>query len=367
MSMEKNCVTEKRKVSIEKNRVTKKIKILMEENYGPEKRKVSAEEIIIPEKLIERILVRLDVENLIRCKSVCKSWRSLISHPKFIKTHLNYCSNNNDNPHRRIDRVILPTHCPKPGQKYYIVGYSNGLACINSFHGNEFIVANPWTREERMVQKHLAYNESCWGFGYDPVTNDYKIVFGVKEGKYRTSFQVLSLKSNVWKHIGHVNCTCFLLGELATLCNGALHWLMHREGQENSFIISFDLSKEVFKEIPQPDDARYNPSKEDIPSMYMMVGIKDECLCIWRNDLDDHPNMWIMHKYNVKESWVTLGSNCQRKVEFLEHPSMDKGQVENDISDVTRSTHDTWFFKKCMCVPTTTIMQSLISPHSSGQ
>ncbi|GKE21331.1 hypothetical protein Tco_1432843 [Tanacetum coccineum] len=54
-----------------------------------------------------------------------------------------------------------------------IVGSSNGLVCINSSHGNEFSVANPWTREERMVQKHLASNESCWDFGYDPVINDY--------------------------------------------------------------------------------------------------------------------------------------------------------------------------------------------------
>nr|GEV79727.1 hypothetical protein [Tanacetum cinerariifolium] len=51
----------------------------------------------------------------------------------------------------------------------------------NSSHGNEFSIANPWTREERMTQKHLASNESCWGFAFDPVINDYKIVFGVKE------------------------------------------------------------------------------------------------------------------------------------------------------------------------------------------
>ena len=140
---------------------------------------------------------------------------------------------------------------------------------------------------------------------------------------------------------------------------------MHRECLENSFIIAFDLSKEVFKEITQPDDARYNPNKEDIPSVRMMVGIKDECLCIWRYDLYDLPNMWIMQKYNVKESWVTLGSNCQRNVEFF--PSTDKDKVENDISDIRRSIHDTWFLKKCTYVPTTAIMQSLISPHSSGQ
>ncbi|GKD89272.1 F-box protein CPR1-like protein [Tanacetum coccineum] len=317
--------------------------------------------VILDTNVLIHILVRLDVENLIRCKSVCKSWKSLISDRHFIKAHQDHCFNNNDNGQAMIDQVILRFYYGRVGQKYQIVGSSNGLVCINSSHGNEFSVANPWTREERMAQKHLASNESCWGFGYDPVINDYKIVFGVKEAcMYRTSFQVLSLKSNVWKHIGHVNGIC-PHGELATLCNGALHWLMHHEGQENSSIISFDLSKEVFKEIPQPDDARYNPNKEDIPSLYMMVGIKDECLCIWRNDLYEHPDTWIMRKYIVKESWEPLVSNCQKKDECIRHPDID-------YPDIERLTHDTWFLKKCMCdVPTATIIQSLISPHSSGQ
>ncbi|GJY50589.1 V-type proton ATPase subunit B2 [Tanacetum coccineum] len=288
-----------------------------------------------------KILVRLDVEDLLRCKSVCKSWKTLISDRHFIKAHQNHCFNNNDNGQAMIDQVILPFYYGRVGQKYQIVGSSNGLVCINTFHGNEFSVANPWTREERIVQKHLPSQESCWGFGYDPVTNDYKIVFGVTEGMYQTSFQVLSLKSNVWKHIGHVNGIC-PHGELATLCNGALHWLMDPDDQENSsFIISFDLSKEVFKEIPQPDDARYNnPNKEDIPSMHMMLGIKDECLCIWRTDRSDRPNnTWIMQKYNVKESWEPLGSNFQKTNECIRYSRIG-------VPDIEWSNHDTCVKKR---------------------
>ncbi|MFS7988888.1 putative F-box domain-containing protein [Helianthus anomalus] len=35
--------------------------------------------------VVKQILVQLDVGDLIRCKSVCKSWRSLISSPPFVK------------------------------------------------------------------------------------------------------------------------------------------------------------------------------------------------------------------------------------------------------------------------------------------
>ncbi|MFS7916292.1 putative F-box domain-containing protein [Helianthus anomalus] len=34
--------------------------------------------------LVELILVRLDVKDLIRFKSVCKSWHSLITSPRFV-------------------------------------------------------------------------------------------------------------------------------------------------------------------------------------------------------------------------------------------------------------------------------------------
>ncbi|GJS15686.1 reverse transcriptase domain-containing protein [Tanacetum coccineum] len=98
--------------------------------------------------ICEQILVRLDVEDLIRYKSVCKSWKSLISHPRFVKAHQK----------RQVNLIpyrmgIIPNYLSKYGAEHYMVGSSNGLACINSFDGDEIIVANPWTREERMLQK----------------------------------------------------------------------------------------------------------------------------------------------------------------------------------------------------------------------
>ncbi|GJU45558.1 hypothetical protein Tco_1202824 [Tanacetum coccineum] len=95
-----------------------------------------------------------------------------------------------------------------------MVGSSNGLACINSFDGDEIIVANPWTREERMLQKlTVSPVRSCWGFGYDALTDDYKVVFEAVEDWY--------------------------------LCNGALHWVMYYGSPSNQRLISLDLSKKT--------------------------------------------------------------------------------------------------------------------------
>ncbi|GJY17829.1 patatin-like protein 2 [Tanacetum coccineum] len=70
------------------------------------KRKVSSEE-FIPEEIYEQILVRLDVDDLIRCKSVCKTWKSLISHRHFIKAHQDHCFNNNDNGQTMISQAVV--------------------------------------------------------------------------------------------------------------------------------------------------------------------------------------------------------------------------------------------------------------------
>ncbi|GKD28750.1 F-box protein CPR1 isoform X1, partial [Tanacetum coccineum] len=99
----------------------------MEETCITKKRKVSSQE-FIPEEIYEEILVRLDVEDLIRCKSVCKSWKSLISHRHFIKAHQDYCFNNNNNGQTMISQAVIPIYAVNhPDQKYYIVGSANGL------------------------------------------------------------------------------------------------------------------------------------------------------------------------------------------------------------------------------------------------
>ncbi|GJV68531.1 putative F-box domain-containing protein [Tanacetum coccineum] len=143
-----------------------------------------AVEVVVPQDIIEQILVRADVKALIRFKSVCKSWQSLICDDRFIKAHLNHSYNNDRNNqkmgHRRI--VMSRDNMPYNAQWYYwhtnecnLLGSSNGLVCISTSHG-EVIVANP--------------------------LNDYKVIVGSSSDFHQMSFQVLNLKTNVWKDVG---------------------------------------------------------------------------------------------------------------------------------------------------------------------
>jgi hypothetical protein len=219
--------------------------------------------------LVEDILKRLDVEDLIRCKSVCKPWLSFISSSRFAKFHLNYTYNKDNNDHELgHKRIISPLHRMWPRDTAYIcdfwqiVGSSNGLVCVSPVD-TQVLVTNPSTREVKKLQPPPEFPNICmdreflcWGFGHDSSTDDYKVVMGIKMGKAGTLFQVLSLKLNIWKVVRQVKfkIASSLFG---ILWNGALHWFMKDVNNKQIVLLSFDLSREEFREIPQPDDSRY--------------------------------------------------------------------------------------------------------------
>ncbi|GJX47118.1 putative F-box domain-containing protein [Tanacetum coccineum] len=213
-------------------------------------------EVVVPQDIIEQILVRADVKAVIRFKSVCKSMQSLICDGRFIKAHLNHSYNNDRNNQKMGHRSIVMSrdNMPYNVQWYYsytskrnLIGSSNGLVCISTSHGE--------------------------GFGYDSSTDYYKVIVGSSSDYLRMSFQVLSLKTNVWKDVGKLKYMCANWYNYGILSKGKLHWFMKDQNAKKDVILSFDLSEEKFEEISQPRDFKYEP--------FFHLGIIDECLCIW--------------------------------------------------------------------------------------
>ncbi|GJW44532.1 putative F-box domain-containing protein [Tanacetum coccineum] len=171
----------------------------------------------------EEILMRLQVNDLIRCKSVCKSWYSLISSPRFAKYQLKKKVDNNEIGNTRINSLAATRVCY---DEEYLVGSSNGLVCI-SRNATDFLVVNPSTREVKQLRNPLGeYNSSSAcvsGFGYDSSIDDYKVVIGFfNKCTKKISFQVLTLKSNIWRSVDVESG--YDLGGKGILCNGAIHW-----------------------------------------------------------------------------------------------------------------------------------------------
>ncbi|XP_071687394.1 F-box protein CPR1-like [Rutidosis leptorrhynchoides] len=276
--------------------------------------------------VIEEILERLDPEDLLRCKSVCKSWYNLISSDSFVKAHLkrSYISNREHRFFRiHIDwnSSYITENNNKLWRNFMMVGSCDGLVCISRFE-EELLVANPSTREVIKLPKVPYSNWRCWGFGYDSLTDDFKVVVGFNESKHHMRFQLLSLKSNQWKFAGEGDCLSYRTCSFypyrpypypGVLYDGALHWFMYdtkkkkkKKKKKKIVILSFDISLEEFKEIPQPDDDSYSCDDRT------RLEIFDECLCIY-NSYDIHTNhrqIWVMKNYNC---WQLIPSDYARE------------------------------------------------------
>ncbi|GJV94478.1 F-box/kelch-repeat protein-like protein isoform X1 [Tanacetum coccineum] len=259
--------------------------------------------------VVELILLKSGVKDLLQWKSACKSWYSLISSNRFVKAHLkNMCNDDYELGHKRI---CIMSDFSKERLPWKIVGSSNGLICVSPLVVDaRLFVSNPSTREVRklpmapLLPKRVT-NALCFSFGYDSSTDDYKVVMGILQDNYETLVQVFSLKLNIWKVIGQLKYA-FYYRRSGILLNGAIHWFAvdYNANGEPEVIVSFNLSREEFKVIPQPDDPRY---KFD----HCKLGIYQDCLCIYCSD--DHPcrEVWVLRNYSVKQSWELLPNDSQ--------------------------------------------------------
>lgn len=181
----------------------------------------------------------------------CKSWLSLISNSQFIKAHLkiSYLSDryNNEIGDRRIIMSIFPGYFLRhPYNDFHaffefndcnLLGSSDGLVCISRC--TQVLVVNPLTKKvKKITQPQIPETDPLrWGFGYSFSKDDYKVVLGFRTDENLTCFQVLSLRSNVWKVIGEVDYV--FLSSIGILFNGALHWVAYNTLKKMSVILSF--------------------------------------------------------------------------------------------------------------------------------
>ncbi|XP_071689964.1 F-box/kelch-repeat protein At3g06240-like [Rutidosis leptorrhynchoides] len=318
--------------------------------------------------VVEEIVTRLDVEDVVRCKSVCKSWYNLISSNYFVKAHLNrsYINNNREHGYLRIrihwhfnvfSNGILPD-C-------IMAGSCNGLVCISPKPG-ELLVTNPSTREVRklpMLPYKIGIN--VWGFGYDSLTDDYKVVVGFNEFKHHMRFQVFSLKSNKWKFVG--DCDYLTYNTYNTkhricgfLYDGALHRFMDDTKNKKTIILSFDLSLEKFKEIPLPNDTKY------VCDDYRgnRLGMFEERLCILRyNDIYAKScKKWVMNNYN---SWQLLPDDYKGNKYGAATPAyllyFFKDNTWRLVDDRKENKH--WSYQSWSNVGNPIFVKSLVSPY----
>ncbi|KAI9112479.1 hypothetical protein K1719_016402 [Acacia pycnantha] len=291
----------------------------------------------LPEDLMIEIMMRLPVKSLLRFKFVAKSWYDLISDPSFITKQFEW---SNSITKKRCLKLIFQNHIhsnlppsisllseregrcvvqdldlpfPRNGLEHILVyGQCNGILFLRGVYRvyREYVGAlflwNPATKEIKAIPASHRHQQrpivfvGLFGFGFDPITKDYKIVqvlYSPSSGE-QTVVEVYNLSTNSWRTIT-VDVPIFKFNIQYGQCylNGAYHWLA---GDHNKFIVSFDFSKEVFGIIQSPPLVTSSPSKDK-----SFLAVVDDCLAWVTTDnlKESRVEIWVM-KYGVESSWT---------------------------------------------------------------
>lgn len=319
----------------------------------------------LPSEIIGfQILSRISTKSLMRFKSVCKSWSSLIRNPSFVNAHRKFYRNkhshlllttwdesarqqhffsvkiNQEGSPTLVTHLLkLPTPPGKNVERLYEALSINGLVCLylsdslfpnQTDHNHPVRIFNPCTRE-CIVLPHdsPAYRtiRVTHHFGFSSHTNEYKVL-QVKRFQPLNSTRDMSFMVNIfklgtssWRRIeADINDLPFdplkCQFERRSVCvHGAIHW-MHDSTQ--NIIAVFDLKDERFRAIPLPEDYDYriHGINDKLGNIFEMEG----CLALIGDKQLRQMNtmeLWILKDYQnqvwVKEtitfpfSWTELG------------------------------------------------------------
>ncbi|XP_059663690.1 F-box protein CPR1-like [Cornus florida] len=299
----------------------------------------------LPRDVLIDILARLPIKCLVQCTTVCKSWGSLIKNPSFISAHLNRSAvMNNDNKLllvRTISRDQNEEHYSlhldnqmfdeyakfrfplKSCANYYfrIIGSCNGVICLSDdlfTITNELYLWNPSIQKLMALptvrvtfKSHGLFMQNI-GFGFDPSTNDYKVIRIVYLNyvEIPPEVDIFTLSTGTWRNISHLGLSYIIDGRAPqAFLNEAAHWIAsdRRGDLHRRLIVSFHMGDEIFREIMLPD--WINAVLSYPPRLRVAKFQESLSLIVELNERLDANNcygVWVMKEYGVMSSWTQL-------------------------------------------------------------
>lgn len=277
--------------------------------------------------IVEDILLRLPVKSLIRFKSVCKTWCFAISNPHFARAHLRRRRLEKPNSFQKLLLIVgepleyaLKSFNYEDSSNFEMVsnglldfpgkfrlpssivrirahGSCDGLVClyIREVESHTLILWNPTTGDFKPIPAPTSIFCDFWivGFGYDPVSDDYKILAVCFDGG--REMMIFSLKRPSWRSLGLSVGDSTPSGEGVYL-NGFFHWLSALH------ILSFDLSDEKFKVLISLPDIAVNHGS--------LLSVVRGCLFVYSGNCEDR----------CSKCWVWMGEYGVWKEELCDLP-----------------------------------------------
>uniref|UniRef100_A0A7N1A3W0 F-box domain-containing protein n=1 Tax=Kalanchoe fedtschenkoi TaxID=63787 RepID=A0A7N1A3W0_KALFE len=281
----------------------------------------------IPHEIIHKILLRVPAKGLGRCSCVSRLWRSLISDPVFLKQHLCMsiaCQDVIDlhliataHESRFYQIPISPLLADNHGHSITgvvditpsdedcsIVGCCRGLICFETDQ-LKLVVINPLTRKIRTLPTvgfwKRAYRGSIhrivYGFGYDSVNDDYKVV-----GVCSRQVEVYSFREDSWRMLGQIPYELQICQGLYVSSVGALAWLTESKSVTDSEIVAIDLASEKWIQVSPLSGAEVQ-----FDGLYeLLLGEIGGCFCLFEHFGGSHLEIWVMKEFGVPESWAHM-------------------------------------------------------------
>ncbi|PIA31031.1 hypothetical protein AQUCO_05300099v1 [Aquilegia coerulea] len=292
----------------------------------------------LPQKVLINIFLRLSNNLLLCCKCVCKQWLQIVTSPHFVQLHLHRANESNpriiftvqsepgiinlySSEYEKTGNVAINYNLSLPSP-IYIVGSCNGIVCLSDYR-SFMVLCNPFTEEcipevfgvlEPLLADYT--RRFTMGFGYDPLTNTYKVVridisysshvdtTPADSGEYKC--HVYTLGTGIWRRLDGTP-SGFFCAQNVVYVNGALHWAIVNNTSRwsdntmlPSSIMCFDIGKEKFQILP----GTFFPKNVQI-----RLGVLQGCFCLYgiRSSEErgvEHIDVWMMKEYGVEESWT---------------------------------------------------------------
>ncbi|OMO85476.1 hypothetical protein COLO4_21605 [Corchorus olitorius] len=271
----------------------------------------------VPLEITEEILSRLPMKSLSRFRCVSKQWLLHINQ-RSTKTLVNIV--NNQLCSVDLKTLDITNHdCLSTTQlpDIELVGECDGLFCLHSRKTDTTILWNMSTGECRTlppVPPYYCYNYELHmvGFGYDPRSDDYKVLRINKRStketvalSYRLRSDYFGVKPNYWNTSGF-NPHCVR----GVYASGALHWLgdVVLAFKREQLLLAFSLETASTRMLAFPElDEGY---------VLRSIGVLGGQLCLMTgNELQ--VRVWMMDEYGNHQSWRSMFSipnlNVERK------------------------------------------------------
>ncbi|XP_021719064.1 F-box only protein 8-like [Chenopodium quinoa] len=238
----------------------------------------------LPSELITNIFTKLPVKSMLKARSICKEWNSIITHQDFTSLHLQLqpqprnhflCRQREQgalairrtDSFTQVDQLITP-EIFQDTVVTRVASYVNGVLLMyttipkHETDNSEIILWNPSIRKMLGIPCFIPGGWDYrvkFGFGFDSVSRAYKVV-SVCSVRFLSRTKVYSLRNRLWlnpKQRKPANpAVYFNVFAMPMNFDNEIYWLGSVKSSNTTKLthfLCFDLDKEAFTSMKCPD------------------------------------------------------------------------------------------------------------------